>query len=244
MQPTPSDRRSLLIDAMGTLVSLEPPAPALRRELRCRFGVEVSLVQAEHAVAAEIGYYRAHMQDGHDASSVHALRSRCAEALRAALPASDRLRRVDRVSLTQALLASLRFSAFDDARPALEAARHRGERVIVVSNWDASLAEVLERVGLAPLLDGVVTSAAAGARKPQPAIFERALELAGVEAERAMHVGDSLEEDVAGARAAGIEAVWLNRAGLPGAPGPPAASGPPGVATIASLGELGAHRRP
>jgi putative hydrolase of the HAD superfamily len=239
MQPTASDRRALLIDAMGTLVRLEPPAPALRRELSRRFGAKVSLAQAERAVAAEIGYYRAHMEDGRDAVSVQALRHRCAEALREALPASARLRRVDSASVTEVLLASLRFSAFDDARGALEAARNRNERVIVVSNWDASLSEVLERMGLAPLLDGVVTSAAAGARKPQPAIFERALELAGVGAERAVHVGDSLEEDVGGARAAGIAAVWLNRAHPPR---PPRASGPPEVLTIASLSELSAHR--
>jgi len=249
MHPTTSNRRSLLIDAMGTLVRLEPPAPALRRELARRFGIEVSPAQAQRAVAAEIGYYRAHMQDGRDAASVHELQWRCAGALRTALPRSERLRRIDGFSLTAALLASLRFSAYADARPALEAARDRGERVIVVSNWDASLADVLARVGLEPLLDGVVTSADAGVRKPQRQIFERALELAGVPAERAVHVGDSLEEDVAGARAAGIAAVWVNRPhpprqpGPPGfspAPGPSAMSGAPEVATITGLSELGA----
>ena len=58
----------------------------------------------------------------------------------------------------------------------------------------------------------MVTSAAAGAGKPDPAIFEFALEAAGCRAAQALHVGDSLEEDVTGARAAGIEVVWLNRA--------------------------------
>ena len=99
--------------------------------------------------------------------------------------------------------------------------------MVVVSNWDVSLAEVLERVGLAPLLDGVVTSAAVGAAKPDPAIFAHALALAGVPAARARHVGDSLDEDVAGARAAGIEPVLLRRDGGP-RPGR-------GVRTIAGL---------
>ncbi len=236
MQPTLSHRRALLIDAMGTLVRLQTPAPALRRELSRRFAVEVTPAQAKRALAAEIDYYRAHMQHGRDATSVSALRGRCAEALREALPASGRLRRVDGVALTEALLASLRFSVFDDARVALQAARDRGQRVIVVSNWDTSLMEVLERVDLAPLLDGVVTSAAAGAGKPQPAIFERALELAGVGPERALHIGDSLQEDIVGARAAGIEAVWLNRTLNQTQP---TESAPLGVRTIASLRELG-----
>lgn len=229
MQPVVPHKRALLIDAMGTLVRLEPPAPALRLELSRRFGIELSPAQARSALAAEIGFYRAHMQEGRDAESVRALHLSCAEALRAALPASRPLRQLDSASLAEALLASLRFTAFEDALEALGAARARGERVIVVSNWDVSLDSVLERAGLAALLDGVLTSAAAGARKPQPAIFERALQLAGVRRELALHVGDSLEEDVAGARAAGVAAVWLNRSGAPV---------PPGIRAIASLDEL------
>jgi putative hydrolase of the HAD superfamily len=101
-----------------------------------------------------------------------------------------------------------------------------------VSNWDVSLADVLERVGLAPLLDGVVTSAAVGAAKPHAAIFAHALALADVPAERACHVGDTLEDDVRGASACGISAVLLRRGAEPAAPAPV------GVATIGSLDEL------
>jgi HAD superfamily hydrolase (TIGR01549 family) len=201
----------------------------LRRALEQRFGVTVSDAQAHRALAAEIAFYRARMDEGRDADSLIALRRRCAEVLRDALPDSDRLAQVDTASLTDALLASLRFTAFDDAREALLAARARGQRVIVVSNWDVSLLEVLELVGLAPLLHGVVTSAAIGARKPSPAIFEHALALAGAAPGQAVHVGDSLKEDVAGARACGIAAVLLRRDGE---------SGPAGVATIASLTQL------
>src|SRR5262249_44498411 len=84
---------------------------------------------------------------------------------------------------------------------------------VAVSNWDCSLPVVLERCGLGELLDGTVTSASAGARKPDPAIFTAALELAGCEAGEALHVGDTAEEDVAGARAAGIRALLLDREG-------------------------------
>ena len=110
--------------------------------------------------------------------------------------------------------------------------RRGGARVIVVSNWDVSLADVLERAGLAALVDAVVTSAAVGAAKPAPAIFEHALGLAGVGAERALHVGDSLDEDVRGATACGIGAVLLRRGEGPVSPAPD------GVATIGSLAEL------
>jgi putative hydrolase of the HAD superfamily len=222
-------RRALLLDALGTIVWLAPPAPALRTELATRFGVEVSEPEALQALLAEIAYYRAHLEQGRDPSSLAALRQSCAEVLRAALPQSERLDRIDPPSLTEALLASLRFAPFPDAGAAIRAAKARGERVVVVSNWDISLAEVLERVGLAPLLDGIVTSAGAGARKPDPAIFSPALEIAGTCARRATHVGDNLAEDVAGARAAGITPILVHRLGGPR---------PAGVRCIASLAEL------
>jgi putative hydrolase of the HAD superfamily len=223
---------ALLIDGLGTLVSLAPPAPALRQELAARFELEISEAEAERALAAEITFYRAHMGSGRDADSLRALRRRCAEVLRAALGPGERAARLDIDALTGVLLRSLRFQAFPDARPALSGARARGVRVVVVSNWDVSLLEVLELVGLAPLLDGVVTSAAVGVGKPAAAIFRHGLALAGVAPERAVHVGDSLAEDVAGARACGIAAVLLRRGG------DPAVSIPDGVTTITRLTEL------
>jgi putative hydrolase of the HAD superfamily len=76
-----------------------------------------------------------------------------------------------------------------------------------------SLHGVLRALELEPLLDGIVTSAGVGARKPAPAIFEQALALVGASPDQAIHVGDNLDEDVAGARAAGIEPVLIRRDG-------------------------------
>jgi putative hydrolase of the HAD superfamily len=225
----PPPPTALLLDSLGTLVALEPPAPLLQRELAVRFGIEVSEAQSAAGLAAEISYYRARLHEGRDAASLAALHSECAEALRAGMPCPAVLAEVDTASLTEALLASLRFVAYPDAAPALAVARARGQTLVVVSNWDVSLADVLDRAGLAPLLDRILTAAELGVRKPSGEIFMRALAVAGVGPQEAVHVGDSLEEDVAGARAAGIEAVLLRRDGRPG---------PSGVRTIASLAEL------
>ena len=86
---------------------------------------------------------------------------------------------VDDRRLTDALLAALRFRAYPDAAPALRELRALGLRLVVVSNWDASLHERLHETGLAPLVDGAVASAELGHAKPDRAIFEHALELAG-----------------------------------------------------------------
>jgi putative hydrolase of the HAD superfamily len=225
----PAFPSAILLDALGTLVALEPPAPLLRGELASRFAIDVSEAQARVAFAAEISYYRAHFDEGRDRDSIARLRAECAKVLRAALPPSRALEAIKPGEFLQALVASLRFRAFADVAPALGALRGRGRRLVVVSNWDASLHDVLDRLELTPLLDGVLTSAEVGARKPAPAIFARALELAGVPAVRATHVGDSLADDVAGARAAGIEPILINR---------DAAPAPVGVRTIATLAEL------
>ena len=57
----------LFLDALGTLVALEPPAPRLRDQLELQLGVQVTLSQAQRAISAEISYYRAHLQAAKDA---------------------------------------------------------------------------------------------------------------------------------------------------------------------------------
>ena len=128
-----------------------------------------------------------------------------------------------------ALLASLRFSAFPDALHALERLRAAGLRLVVVSNWDVSLHDRLAEAGIADRVDGAIASAELGVAKPDPAIFAHALTMAGVRAAEALHAGDSPTADVAGARAAGIEPVLVARGG---------ASGAEDVRTIRSLAEL------
>jgi putative hydrolase of the HAD superfamily len=239
--------KAVLLDALGTLVELEPPAPRLRVELADRLGVAVGEADCERAIAAEIAYYRKHLDEGRDPESLISLRRRCAETMRAALPPSVQDRLSDLDVVTETLLASLRFHSYDDVPLALAALRNRGHRRVVVSNWDVSLHLVLERVGLASLLDGILTSAEAGVRKPDPAIFERALTMAGVQASDALHVGDSPQEDAAGALAAGIEPVLLRRNGVRAGGGFSRVdgvrsggefSGVEGVRTISSLAEL------
>ncbi len=220
--------RGVLLDAMGTLLELDDPAGALAGALRADHGLDVSPEEARLALSAEIAYYRAHHDDGRDAASLRDLRRRCALALREALPAPARTLTAD--ALVPSLLAALRFRAFPDAAPALAALRDRGLRLAVVSNWDASLHEVLDDLGLGARVDAVLTSAEAGAAKPAAAIFAAALARLGVRAPEAVHVGDSLEHDVAGARASGLRAVLLRRDGE--------RAGAPGVPAVASLAQL------
>ncbi len=219
--------KGLLLDALGTLLELEPPVAPLRRELRERFGLELGEDEVAAAVRVEIAYYRAHHDEARDRLGLAELRASSARALRDALPPVAAELPIE--PLTEALLVALRFRPFPEVAGVLREARSRGVRLVVVSNWDVSLHDVLARTGLAPLLDGVLTSAEVGSAKPAPAIFERALALAGVAASRALHVGDSVEHDVEGARAAGIPCRLVVRDG---------SAAPAGVDAIVSLDEL------
>ena len=111
------------------------------------------------------------------------------------------------------LTDAISFYAFPDAQPAIERLAEAGLKLAVVANWDVSLHDVLERVGLAGAFEAVVTAAAVGAAKPDPRPFEVALSRLGVEAAQCLHVGDDPSTDVAGAEAAGMSALLVDRSG-------------------------------
>ena len=92
--------------------------------------------------------------------------------------------------------------------------RAAGLRLAVVSNANGTVAGHFDDLGLTPLVDVIVDSGVEGVEKPDPEIFRRALERVGGRADEAAHVGDLYHVDVAGARAAGIEAWLFDPAGL------------------------------
>lgn len=100
---------------------------------------------------------------------------------------------------------------FRDVRPTLRALVARGYTLGVVSNWEPSLAPTLGRLGLDRYFQAIVISAVEGFWKPDPRLFEVALERLEVSAGTALNVGDHLGRDVEGANAAGIQAVLLDR---------------------------------
>jgi len=100
---------------------------------------------------------------------------------------------------------------YDDAIHALESLKAARVRIAVVSNWDPRLRRIATELGLDAHVERYVISAEVGARKPDPRIFEHALEAMGAEPSETMHVGDLVDEDVAGARRVGIRAVLIDR---------------------------------
>lgn len=102
---------------------------------------------------------------------------------------------------------------FPDSLPALKTLKKKGVRVGIVSNWDSRLFRLCEGLGVTQHVEFILASAVVGSVKPQPGIFRRALELAGVSPAEALHVGDSYREDFWGARRAGLRALLVCRNG-------------------------------
>lgn len=228
--------RAVLLDALGTLVGLRPPVPLLVSALAAR-GVDVAPAAAGAAARAEIGHYRAEHHRAGTPDGLRAVREECAQVLRGALTeAGHDLRAVDGAAMVEVLLESFRFFAYPDAAPALEALRARGVTLVICSNWDLSLHDVLADTGLDRLVDGAAVSAVDGAAKPDPALFARALERAGgIEPAAALHVGDSVAADVRGALAAGVRPVLIAREGDEVRSQDEGGPVPPGVPVIADL---------
>ncbi|MCM2269565.1 MAG: HAD-IA family hydrolase [Thermoanaerobaculia bacterium] len=102
---------------------------------------------------------------------------------------------------------------YDEVPAALSRLAAAGVRLAVVSNWDERLPRLLHELGLAERFAAIVVSAEVGVEKPHPRIFAVAAERLGEPPERILHVGDRRLEDVEGAQAAGLRALWLARDG-------------------------------
>jgi putative hydrolase of the HAD superfamily len=183
---------AVTIDAYGTLVTLVDPVPPLQAALAAR-GVERSAERVRQAFAAEAEFYSARTHE----RPLDELRRRCVEVF---LRAADAELDVD--AFVEPFLDAIAFEPLPGAVEAVERLRSLGLALAVVSNWDETLPERIGHFGV----EVVVSSAEVGVAKPDPALFRLALERLGVPAARALHVGDS-PEDEQGARAAGMQFV-------------------------------------
>lgn len=128
---------------------------------------------------------------------------------------------IDSVELVDALVSSYAdpsaWRVAPGARTALAELRRRRVRLAVVSNWDASLPRLLDRLALRVAFDAVVVSAACRCEKPSAEIFHEAARRLEVPIVDTVHVGDDAEDDLAGATAAG--AMGLDIRAVGGFPG-------------------------
>ena len=199
----------------GRCCALELPPRALRTSSRERFGVEVGETGARRRDRGRDRLLpRPPRRGPRPGARWLSCARRCAEVLRAGCPPPGDCPSVEPSRSTEALLASLQLQRVPDVRPALERACARGQRLVVVSNWDVSLdGGARARSGWRRCSTG-----SSPRRRSAPASRRRRSSSTrwrwpGRSPDEAVHVGDSLEEDVGGRRAAGIRPVLIRRDG-------------------------------
>jgi putative hydrolase of the HAD superfamily len=104
---------------------------------------------------------------------------------------------------------------FDDVIPTLDALASRGIRLAVISNWDQRLRRLLRTLKLDNYFATLAISCEVGSPKPSRAIFQHAATGLNLPANEILHIGDSFEMDVAGAKAAGFQALQIHRGASP-----------------------------
>ena len=114
-------------------------------------------------------------------------------------------------AITEGWLHSENFELYEDALPVLEELRRYGLKIGLVSNTSRDLDAFIRHFGLD--VDAWIASGTHGKVKPSPTIFRAALQLLGVEPRAAAMVGDSLLDDIEGARALGMQAFLIDREG-------------------------------
>lgn len=133
----------------------------------------------------------------------------------------DSMARLARETYSQYRRETLRL--FDDVRELISLLQPRFSLALVTNGASDTQRENLRVLDIEHRFGAVVISGDVGVAKPDARIFRFALHELGVEPENVWHVGDDLDTDVAGAKAASLTAVWLNRGGNPwkeGAPKP------------------------
>lgn len=205
--------RALLLDAMGTLITLRQPLGVTYAEAAAAFGISADPAAIGRAFAqlypsapplAFPGLAGAELQQ----AEIQWWGERIDAVLQAtagvAAPAALHRR------LFEAFADPALWRVYDDVPPMLERWQAAGLRLAVVSNFDSRLGGLLAGLGLAERFGPVVVSSRAGAAKPSPRPFLLALEALGLTADQAWHVGDS-PEDEEGARAAGLRCLIVRR---------------------------------
>lgn len=198
--------RAVLFDVDFTLCRPGPElSPERYARIAARHGASLDVRRYDDAREAAALNLKRHPELLHDDTIWH----RFTEEIFVGMGGPEAIASECATEIEQGWEVSENFELFEDALPVLEELRASNLRIGLVSNGIRDLKEFVVHHRLD--VDAAVGSRAHGRVKPHPTIFQAALELLGVDAKHAAMVGDSLEEDVEGARALGMRAILIDR---------------------------------
>lgn len=201
-----SELRAVLFDVDFTLAKPGPDlGPDGYRRLGKRFGLELDPGRYEEARRTAFDELQRHPELDHDEAIWIAFTERIVRGMGGAVgPAHDCA-----VAMTRAWEHAHNFELYEDALPVLEELRGRGLKLGLVSNSGRDLDAFVEHHRIQ--IDAALASGAHGKAKPHEAIFRAVLDRLEVEPADSAMVGDSVEDDIEGARAIGMRAYLLDR---------------------------------
>lgn len=198
--------RAVLFDVDFTLCRPGPELSADRyARIAARHGVTLDAARYDDAREAAVLNLKRHPELLHDESIWH----RFTEEIFTGMGGPPELADECATEIEEGWGVSENFDLYEDVFPVFEELRGAELRIAVVSNGIRDLTAFVAHHRLD--VDAIVDSRTHGRVKPHPTIFQRALDLVEVTAASAVMVGDSLEEDVEGARALGMRAILIDR---------------------------------
>lgn len=209
--------RVVLFDVNGTLLGYEDPFGFEKRfaQACADLGNPVSVEQVRQAFSSlQQAWASRQIRDLRRASSDELYRQTMVAVYRFLLDAlgiPDDLEEKAEALYERFIVREGFMPLFSDVRDTLQRLRHQGVRLGIVSNFPSHLEQILRQHGIDRYFDFVVVSSLVGLEKPDPAIFELAIENAGVPKEEILYVGDQMDDDIRGAQAVGLKAVLIDR---------------------------------
>jgi putative hydrolase of the HAD superfamily len=198
--------RAVLFDVDFTLCRPGPELSAERyARIAGRHGITLDTSRYDDAREAAVLNLKRHPELLHDESIWH----RFTEEIFIGMGGPEEIANECATEIEEGWTISENFELFEDVLPVLDELRAAGLRIGVVSNGIRDLNAFVAHHRLD--VDAIVDSRSHGRVKPHPTIFQAALDVLGVAAADAVMVGDSLEEDVEGARALGMRAILVDR---------------------------------
>lgn len=206
----------IFFDAAGTLIRLERPVGWHYAEVARKHGLKADEERMESAFREvwRARPFRPASPGARKEDDRPWWRELALDVLRTAAPSADK---IDEDAWFEELYVHFAkpgvWVLYDDAMRCLDRLAGRF-RMAVISNFDRRLRLVLEELGVDAKFEQIFISSEIGCEKPHPGIFQQALDVMSVEAERCLHVGDDPERDWAGAAAAGIAVFRVRRPGV------------------------------
>jgi HAD superfamily hydrolase (TIGR01549 family) len=198
--------RAVLFDVDFTLCRPGPELSADRySRIAARHGITLDAERYDQAREAAVLNLKRHPELLHDDSIWH----RFTQDIFTGMGGPTEIASECATEIEQGWEVSENFELYEDALAALEEVRKAGLLIGLVSNGVRDLTEFVAHHRLD--VDAIVDSRSHGRVKPHPTIFQAALERLAVDAVEAAMVGDSLEEDIEGARALGMRAILIDR---------------------------------